>query len=209
MKAVHGTLFLAALVAACLVPALGVWPLYLLVPIMAYLALVACVPSLRRSFAGLPCGRFTRVTAVASLVVIVVASAVLIGFQFTVCPIFSRWPSGCPLGPGPAWCWRVAVSASGTRFWKRLPFGAFCSTPWLGNGTPPWRWWSRRSSSASFTRPAIHPAAWVRCWPGSTVWPWVCSACGPAVCLCPCFAMFLPMRRSSAFWCPPAPLRSR
>jgi uncharacterized protein len=79
-------LFLAALAVGCLVPALGVWPLYLLIPIAGYLVLEACLQPLRRSFPGFPIGHVNRLTAIASFVIIGVSSAVLVGYHVVVAP---------------------------------------------------------------------------------------------------------------------------
>src|SRR5271166_2936589 len=86
MKAVHGAVFLGALVIGGLVPGLMTWPLYFLVPIAGYLVLVACVPPLRRSFPGFRRGRIDGLTMLASGIIFAVSSAVLIGYHATVAP---------------------------------------------------------------------------------------------------------------------------
>jgi uncharacterized protein len=86
MNAVHGGVFLAALAIGGFVPGLATWPLYLLVPITGYLVLVACMPPLRRSFPGFPLGRMNGLSTLASVVIILVSSAVLIGYHALVAP---------------------------------------------------------------------------------------------------------------------------
>lgn len=86
MNALHGLVFLAALIVGCLVPALANWPLYLLVPILGYLTVVVCVPPLRRSFPGFASGHVNLRIIVASVVVTVLSSAVLVGYDATVAP---------------------------------------------------------------------------------------------------------------------------
>jgi len=98
MKAVHGGIFLAALAIGGLVPGLATWPLYLLVPITSYLVLVICVPPLRRSFPGFPLGRLNGLTTLAGVVLIIVSSAVLIGYHLTVAPDVRPLAERLPFG---------------------------------------------------------------------------------------------------------------
>jgi len=98
MKAVHGGVFLAALAIGGLVPWLAIWPLYLFVPIGGYLVLVACVPPLRRSFPGFPLGCINGLTTLAAVVLILVSSAILIGYHALVAPDVRPLAERLPFG---------------------------------------------------------------------------------------------------------------
>ncbi len=96
-RAGHGAVLLTLLLLPLGFPALTQWPLYLLVPVVLYLALVVLVGPLRRSFAiragGVGAGELW-----VTLGIVAVSSAALVGHYFLFRPdvgtILTRLPSG-------------------------------------------------------------------------------------------------------------------
>jgi membrane protease YdiL (CAAX protease family) len=78
LQALHGGLLLALLPLPALIVALRPWPFYLLVPLLAYGAIVCLVPPLRRSVRWLRVGRFDGVVLAATAGLILATSATLL-----------------------------------------------------------------------------------------------------------------------------------
>jgi uncharacterized protein len=96
-RAAHGGLLLALLLLAACAPILARWPLYLLVPLAAYLALVLLIPPLRRTFGWLALGRLDWYGAGATLAVILVSSSALVVYQAAAAPDLAPLASRLPL----------------------------------------------------------------------------------------------------------------
>jgi membrane protease YdiL (CAAX protease family) len=95
--AIHGGVFLAAmvLIPVCL-PRLP-WPWYLLLPLLAYTGAVLVVPSLRRTVPILRAGRFTGIQLGAALALSALTSGVLLAYQALVHPDVSSLAAALPV----------------------------------------------------------------------------------------------------------------
>lgn len=80
-RGLHGLLIIAFTWLAIRVPALRLWPLFMLVPLAAYAALVGVVPPLRATFRPWRFGRVTRTALAATAIVALGSSAVLLIFE--------------------------------------------------------------------------------------------------------------------------------
>jgi membrane protease YdiL (CAAX protease family) len=80
-RPIHALLFILLTVAVLFVPALRVWPLPMLVPLAAYLILVAVIRPLRASFGRWRFGEISGRAALATLVIAAGSCAVLATFH--------------------------------------------------------------------------------------------------------------------------------
>jgi membrane protease YdiL (CAAX protease family) len=85
-RALHGGILALLFIPAALVPALARWPLYLLVPLLTYLAIAIVVPPLRRSVHWLRLGRCDRTVVLATAGIVLATSATLVQYQLLVRP---------------------------------------------------------------------------------------------------------------------------
>lgn len=79
-------MFFGVLAASMVVPAFRHWPLLWLVPLTAYLSLVALIPSLRSSFVRWRFGQVTPAAIGATTFIVLASSAALIAFHYSVHP---------------------------------------------------------------------------------------------------------------------------
>jgi membrane protease YdiL (CAAX protease family) len=97
----HGGLLLALLVVPLFVPPLRRWPWYLLVPLGAYLLVVAVVAPLRRTVRWNRVGRLTMPVLAATGAIIVISTSALLlydaVFRPDLAPLSRRLPLGLPL----------------------------------------------------------------------------------------------------------------
>jgi membrane protease YdiL (CAAX protease family) len=85
-RAIHGGVFLATLAFPILLPAWRQWPWLWLVPLAAYLTLVALLSPLRRTFSWFRLGRCDLVTSVAAIAIVVLSSCVLVLYDVVFNP---------------------------------------------------------------------------------------------------------------------------
>jgi membrane protease YdiL (CAAX protease family) len=97
-RTVHGGLLALLFVPAALLPPLARWPLYLLVPVLVYAALVLVIPSLRRSVHWLKLGRWDRTATLAIVGIVLVSSAALVLYQALVRPDLAALADQLPAG---------------------------------------------------------------------------------------------------------------
>jgi membrane protease YdiL (CAAX protease family) len=93
--ALHVGLFIAALFAAVMI--LQPWPWYLLLPMLAYAAIILAVPPLRRTAPRLAVGRLGGAPLACAIILCVATSAVLLGFQALARPDMSDLAARIPV----------------------------------------------------------------------------------------------------------------
>lgn len=79
------------------IPAASSWPTLWVVPLAAYLLVVAAIPILRRSFRIWRFGKVTPKAAVAAVILAVLSSAVLVAFHYYLKPDLSRYAGRLPI----------------------------------------------------------------------------------------------------------------
>lgn len=79
------------------VPSLRRWPWLWLAPLLPYLLLVACVPPFRRSLSWFRLGRLSTAAVVATLVLMVLTTSVLLFFHATTYPDVRSYRAFLPL----------------------------------------------------------------------------------------------------------------
>ena len=79
--AIHGVIFVGVFLVISLCLAGMAWPWFLLIPLLAYYALVAAVPPLRRTVPRLAIGRVDWISGLAGILLIAVTSAALLSYQ--------------------------------------------------------------------------------------------------------------------------------
>jgi membrane protease YdiL (CAAX protease family) len=95
-RVLHGTAFTLLWAVAILIPALRAWPWIWVTPFVAYFALVALLPPLRRSFDWLHVGRITPSSLAVTSLLILVTVSVLVIFQRKFHPDPRVFGSGLP-----------------------------------------------------------------------------------------------------------------
>jgi membrane protease YdiL (CAAX protease family) len=95
--AVHGAVFLAALGAVAVVLSPLGWPWYLLLPLLAYCAIVLAWPPLRRTVPRLAVGRVAGWPLAAAVGLCLATSSVLVAFQSLVHPEVANLAAGLPV----------------------------------------------------------------------------------------------------------------
>lgn len=93
----HGVIFVLCLATTFLFPALRDWPWVWVAPLIAYAAVVACVPRLRCSWDWLRFGHLSAANVVATLVVMLATIVTLIGFHALVEPDVRSFRAALPL----------------------------------------------------------------------------------------------------------------
>ncbi len=96
-RASHGLIFFALLTLTMQVPQLRVWPLLWVVPLAAYLVLVAVTPSLRATFARWCFGRVSPLTVGAAMFIAVSTVATLAVFHHLAHPDVSSYRTMLPV----------------------------------------------------------------------------------------------------------------
>jgi membrane protease YdiL (CAAX protease family) len=96
-RAMHGLIFFALTAASAFVPIFRTWPLLWVVPLAAYVALVAAVPALRASFHPWRFGRVTRAGLIATLVLAVGSCVVLVAFDVLTHPDLGEYRGFLPV----------------------------------------------------------------------------------------------------------------
>jgi membrane protease YdiL (CAAX protease family) len=81
VQTVQGLLFLALLAVPMFVRELGHWPLYLLVPLVAYAVIVCSIPSLRSTPRWARVGRVSYGVVAATAAIILISSSALVLYQ--------------------------------------------------------------------------------------------------------------------------------
>ena len=96
-RPLHALVFIAATIGALCIPALRIWPLAMLVPLVAYLAVVAALPPLRETFPGWRFGCVSRPAAVATLVISAGSCLTLVAFHVFTRPDVSFLSGSLPV----------------------------------------------------------------------------------------------------------------
>jgi uncharacterized protein len=95
--AVHGAVFLAALGTVAVVLSPPRWPWYLLLPLLAYAAIVVVWPRLRRTAPQFVFGRWKGWPLAAAVMLSVATAAVLVMFQALARPELADLAAGLPI----------------------------------------------------------------------------------------------------------------
>jgi membrane protease YdiL (CAAX protease family) len=93
----QGVAFVLFMACALTFPALRSWPWLWLVPLSAYLLLVACVPPIRRSLVWLRVGRVSTSTVLATVGIMIIAASVLLLFHSKAHPDLRSYREFLPL----------------------------------------------------------------------------------------------------------------
>jgi membrane protease YdiL (CAAX protease family) len=96
-KALHGAVFLAALGTVAIILSPLRWPWYLLLPLLAYAAIVLAWPRLRRTIPRLAFGRWKGWPLTAAVLLSAATSVVLVAFQTLACPQVADLAAGLPV----------------------------------------------------------------------------------------------------------------
>ena len=96
-RPLHGILFVALLSLTMQVPQFRIWPLLWVVPLSAYLVMVATIPPLRASFFRWRFGRITPFTASSAVIIGLITIATLVIFHRTVHPDVSGYRTLLPV----------------------------------------------------------------------------------------------------------------
>jgi membrane protease YdiL (CAAX protease family) len=95
--AVHGGVFIAALVAVALCQPSLAWPWYLLLPLAVYAGVVLALPLLRRTAPRLTVGRLTGAPLLSAVALSVVTSLVLLAYHTLARPDVTALAAGLPV----------------------------------------------------------------------------------------------------------------
>lgn len=93
----HGVAFVLCMACSLLVPAFRRWPWAWLVPLVAYLLLVACLPRLRASMCWFRLGRLSIAAVGATIGVMALTTLALVIFQNTAQPDVRSYGAALPL----------------------------------------------------------------------------------------------------------------
>lgn len=96
-RAVHGLIFFALLASTMQVRQLRVWPLLWIIPLVAYLVIVACTPPLRATFSRWRFGCVTPFTIGAAAIIALGTIVTLVVFDFHAHPDVSAYRTMLPV----------------------------------------------------------------------------------------------------------------
>ena len=96
-RSIHALVLVVCTAFATFIPAFRIWPLFWLVPLLGYAALVALVPSLRATIHPWRFGRASGATVLATTIISTGSCAVLFTFHFRTRPDVSAYGSFLPL----------------------------------------------------------------------------------------------------------------
>jgi membrane protease YdiL (CAAX protease family) len=96
-RPLHGIFFVALLSLTMQMPQFRIWPLLWVIPLLAYLAMVATIPPLRASFSRWRFGRITPFAVSAAVIIGLSTIATLVVFHRTVHPDVSGYRTMLPV----------------------------------------------------------------------------------------------------------------